>query len=122
MLQRQLCVLLFSQDLIIVIASCQDHPNVLFKNSRVQNTAAWMTLRMPRTEHSTPLMRILHWLQIPSRIGYKIDSLCHTALTTTYPKYLSELLNVYTPAQPLRSSSDANMLTIATAKTKSYGE
>ena len=32
------------------------------------------------------------------------------------------LLNVYTPARPLRSSSDPNMLTIGTAKTKSYGE
>ena len=31
---RQLCVLYFSQDLPIVIASCQGHPNVLFKNSR----------------------------------------------------------------------------------------
>ena len=33
---------------------------------------------------------------IPSRIAYKIDSLCHTALTTAYPNLLSELLNVYT--------------------------
>ena len=40
---------------------------------------------------------MLHWLPIPSRIAYKINSLCHTALTTAYPKYLSELLNVYTP-------------------------
>ena len=74
-----------------------------------------VTLRMPRTEHTTPLLRMLHWLPIPSRIFYKIDFLCHTALTTAYPKYLAELLNVYTPARP-------NMLTIGTARTKSYGE
>ena len=55
------------------------------KLQRAQNTAARITLRMPRTEHSTPLLRILHWLPIPSRIAYKIDSLCHTALTTAYP-------------------------------------
>ena len=60
------------------------HPNVLFKNSRVQNTAARITLRMPRTEHTTPLVKLLHWLPIPSRIAYKIDSLCHTAPTTAY--------------------------------------
>ena len=65
---------------------------------------------------------MLHWLAIAFRIVYKIDSLCHTALTTAYPKYLSELLNVYSPARPLRSSSDTNMLTISTARTKSYGE
>ena len=92
------------------------------KLQRVQNTAAPITLRMPRTEHTTPLLRMLHWLPIPSRIAYKIDSLCHTALTTAYPKYLSELLNVYTPARPLQSSLDPNILNIASARTKSYGQ
>ena len=87
------------------------------KLQRVQNTAAQITLRMPRTEHTTPLLRMLHWLPIPSRIAYKIDSLCHTALTTAYPKYLSELLNVYTPARPLRSSLNPNILNITAAKT-----
>ena len=61
-------------------------------------------------------------LPIPSRIAYKIDSLCHTALTTAYRKYLPELLNVYTPARPLHSSLDPNILNIATARTKSYGQ
>ena len=65
---------------------------------------------------------MLHWLPLPSRIAYKIDSLCHTALTSAYPKYLSELLNVYTPARPLRSSLDPNILNIAAARTKSYGQ
>ena len=67
-------------------------------------------------------MGILHWLPIPSTIGYKIDFLCHTALTTAYPKYLSELLKVYTPARPLLSSSDPNITNIAAARTKSYGQ
>ena len=92
------------------------------KLQRVQNTAARITLRMPRTEHTTPLLRMLHWLPIPSRIAYKIDSLCHTALTIAYPKYLLELLNVYTPARPLHSSLHQNVLKIATARTKSYGQ
>ena len=48
------------------------------KLQRVQNTAARITLRMPRTEHTTLLLRMLHWLPIRSRIAYKIDSLCHT--------------------------------------------
>ena len=93
-------------------------PKCLIKKlQRVQNTAARITLRMPRTEHTTPLLRMLHWLSIPSRIAYKIDSLCHTVLTTAYPKYLSDLLNVYTPARPLRSSLDPNILNIAAART-----
>ena len=61
-------------------------------------------------------------LPIPSRTAYKIDSLCHTALTTSYPKYLSELLNVYTPARQLRSSLDPNIPSVAAARTKSYGQ
>ena len=91
-------------------------PKCLIKNSGIQNTAARITLRMPRTERTMPLLRMLHWLPIPSRIA-----LCHTVFTTPYPKYLSELLNVYTPARPLRSSLDPNILNIAAARTKSYG-
>ena len=92
------------------------------KLQRAQNTAARITLRMPRTEHTTPLLRMLQWLPILSRIAYTIGSLCHTALTTANPKYLSELLNVYTPARPLRSSLDPNILNITAARTKSYGQ
>ena len=92
------------------------------KLQSVKNTAARIKVKMPRTKHTTPLLSMLHWLPIPSRIAYTIDSLCHTALTTAYPKYLSELLNVYKPARPLRSSLDPNILNIATARTKSYGQ
>ena len=56
-----------------------------------------------KTEHTTHLLRMLHWLAMYSRIAYKIDSICHTSFTTAYPKYLSELLTVYTPARTLRS-------------------
>ena len=70
------------------------------KLQKVQNAAARITLRMPKTEHTTPLLRMLQCLSISSRIAYKIDSICHTSLTTAYPKYLSELLTVHTPAKP----------------------
>ena len=51
------------------------------KLQKIQNVAVRVTLRMPRTEHTTPLLRMLHWLPISSRIAYKIDSICHTSLT-----------------------------------------
>ena len=88
----------------------------------VQNAAARITLRMYKTVHTTPLPRMLHWLPVSSRIAYKIDSICHTSLTTVYPKYLSKLLTVYTPARPLHSSSDPNILNIVTTRTKSYDQ
>ena len=40
------------------------------KLQKVQNAAARITLRMPRTEHTT-LFRMLHLLSISSRIAYK---------------------------------------------------
>ena len=92
------------------------------KLQKFQDAAARITLWMPRTEHTTPLLRMLHWLPISSRIAYKIDSICHTSLITAYPKYLIELLTVYTPARPLHSSSDPNILNVATTRTKSYGQ
>ena len=92
------------------------------KLQKVQNAAARITQRMPRTEHTTPLLRMLHWLPISSRIADKIDSICHTSLTTAYPKYLSKVLIVYTPARPLRSSSDSNIFNVATTRTKLYGQ
>ena len=90
------------------------------KLQKVQNEAARITLRMHKTEHTTPLLTMLHWLPIPSRIDYKIDSICHTSLTTAYQKYLLELLTVYTPARPFRSLSDLNILNVATTRTRSY--
>ena len=89
-----------------LVLSRLDYCNSILSMSPKCLTAARITLRMPKTEHITPLLKMLHWLPIPNRIAYKIDSLCHTALTTAYPKYLSELLNVYTPARPLRLSLD----------------
>ena len=53
---------------------------------------------MPWTKNTTLLLKMLHWLPVSSRIAYKIDYICHTSLTTAYPKYLSEHLTVYTPA------------------------
>ena len=104
----------------MLILQCCRQRNIY--NQRVQNTAAQITLSLLRTEHTMPLLRRLHWLPIPSRIAYKIDSLCHTALTTACPKYLSELLNVYISGRLLRSSFDPNILNIAAARTKSNGQ
>ena len=60
-------------------------PKCLIQNlQRVQNAAARITLRMPRTEHTFPLLRMLQWLLISSRIAYKIDSICHFSWTTAY--------------------------------------
>ena len=72
---------------------------------RVQNAAARVVLRIPKTEHITPALRRLHWLPVRLRIKYKILCLVHRCIydTAPAPPYLSELVKRYAPARPLRS-------------------
>ena len=85
---------------------------------KVQNTAARIILRPPRSEHTSPLLRSHHWLPVQKRIKHKICSICYTTLTGASLKYMSELVNVYIPSRCLRSSSDSRTLTIAFVRTK----
>ena len=50
---------------------------------KVQNTAARITIRAPRAEHTSPLFRFLHWLPVQKRIKHKVCSICYTTLTGT---------------------------------------
>ena len=89
---------------------------------KVQNTAARITLKVPRLAHTSPLLRSLHWLPVQKRIKHKVCSNCYTTLTGASPKYMSELVNVYTPSRCLRSSSDSHTLTIPCVRTKTCGQ
>ena len=89
---------------------------------KVQNTAARITLRALRAEHTSPLLRSLHWLPVQKRMKHKVCSICYTTLTDASPKYMSELVNVYTPSRCLRSSSDSRTLTIPCVRTKTCGQ
>ena len=89
---------------------------------KVQNTAARITLRAPRAEYTSPLLRSLHWLPVQQRIKHKVCSICYAMLTGTSPKYMLELLNVYIPSSCLRSLSDSHTLTISYVKTKICGQ
>ena len=89
---------------------------------KVQNTAARITLRAPRVEHTSPLLRSLHWLPVQQRIKHKVCSICYATLISTSPKYMSELVNVYIPSRCLRSSSDSCTLTIPCVRTKTCGQ
>ena len=89
---------------------------------KVQNTAARITLRALRSEHTSPLLRSLYWLPVQKRIKHKVCSICYTTLTGASPKYMSELVNVYTPSRCLRSSSDSRTLTVPCVRTKTCGK
>ena len=98
-------------------------PQYLFQLfQKDQNTAAQITLRAPRAEHTSSLLRSLHWLSVQKRIKHKVCSICYTTVIGTSPKYMSELVNVYTLSRCLHSSSDSRTRTIPCVRTKICGQ
>ena len=98
-------------------------PQYLMKRLQgVQNAAARSILRTPRSEHISPLLQNLHWLQVNRRTLHQVAALCHTSLSGSGPQYLSDISHVYTPATSLRSSSDTRILSTPNVKLKSYGQ
>ncbi len=103
-----------------LLAGCPQ--KLLSRLQKVQNNAARLTLRLPRSAHVTPLLHSLHWLPIEKRIDYKLSLLCFKSLNDLGPTYLSDLLHLYTPSRQLRSSSDTHLLRIPRFRTKTAGQ
>ena len=63
------------------------------KLQRVRNTAELITLKMPRTEHTTPLLRILHWvLSMPHCTDYCISKISVKAVECLYTSTTTALI------------------------------
>ena len=59
----------------------------------VLNAAARLVFSVRRSEHTTPLLRELHWLKVPERIQFRLCVLTHRCLHGTAPPYLAEMLH-----------------------------
>ena len=92
------------------------------KLKRVQNSAPKSVMKSHKCDHVQPLLRILHWWSVPSRIVYKISTLCFNSFTNSYPVYIAQLQSISTPSRHLRSSSDTCTLHIPFIKIKSFGQ
>ena len=108
-----------------------DYMNVLLTNAplyqlsrlqRLQNSAARLIARVPRSEHITSILKSLHWLPVHQRINFKICCLTYRALKGTAPSYIRDLLALYVPATRLRSSEKGPLLLACKVRTKTYGE
>ena len=78
---------------------------------RLQNIAARMITYTKKREHITPVLAQLHWLPIEQRILYKICLFVYKTIKYDSPKYLTDLIQPYTPARDgLRSSSEQGLL------------
>lgn len=95
--------------------------SLINKLQKVQNSAARLVCRLPRSSHITPALRSLHWLPVEKRISYKLLLLTYKALNEHGPSYLSDLLQLYVPSRNLRSSCDSRLLRIPSFKRKTSG-
>ena len=91
-----------------IIATCLVHSKLDYCNSLylnlpqkqishlqlLQNFLARAVTGTPKTEHITPVLKFLHWLNIEDHIHYKIISLTYDFLHTSLPQYLRKLINI----------------------------
>jgi hypothetical protein len=78
----------------------------------VQNNAARMVMRVPRSQHITPYLITLHWLPMSARIEYKMASICFNCVQGNAPEYLQNLIHKKerTHNYKTRSSTDSTAL------------
>ena len=93
----------------------------LNKLQRVQNAAAQLISRTPKSHHITPILQQLPWLPVKDRISFKLLLLTFKALHGLAPIYISELIKPYNPSRSLRSST-LTYLSVPKSNTATYGE
>ena len=59
---------------------------------RIQNYAARVILRLPKSSSTTIHLRSLHWLPVKARSTYKIACLCYRCHSSTAPSYVTDML------------------------------
>ena len=61
---------------------------------RMQNYAARVILRLPKSSSITMHLRSLHWLPVNVRSTYKIACLCYHCHSSTAPSYVTDMLHI----------------------------
>ena len=60
---------------------------------RIQNYAARVIFRLPRSFNIITLLRSLHWLPVKARSTYEIACLCYHCHSSTAPSYVTDMLH-----------------------------
>ena len=93
----------------------------LNKLQRLQNTAARIITRTPRSSHITPVLRDLHWLPVERRIMFKVLVLAYKTIHQQAPPYMSDMLEVNRPTRALRSANSLSLV-IPRVRTVRFGD
>ena len=67
--------------------------NVTSHLQRIQNYAARVILRLPKSSSKTKHLKSLHWLPVKVRSTYKIACLCYHSHRCTAPLYVTDMLH-----------------------------
>ena len=59
----------------------------------IQNYAARVMLRLPKSSSITTHLRSLHWLPVKVTSTYKLASLCYHCHSSTAPSYVTDMLH-----------------------------
>ena len=65
--------------------------DVTYHLQRIQNNAARLILRLPKSSSITTHLRSLHWLPVKVRCTYKIACLCYHCNSSTAPLYVADM-------------------------------
>ena len=65
--------------------------NMGFHLQRIQNHAARVILRLPKSSSITIHIKSLHWLPVKVRSTYKIACLCYHCHSSTAPSYVADM-------------------------------
>ena len=60
---------------------------------RIQNYAARVILRLPRSSGITTHLKTLHWFPVKVKSTYKIACLCYHCHSSTAPSYVADMLH-----------------------------
>ena len=71
---------------------CSTH-DVTSHLQRIQNYAARVILRLPKSSSITIHLKSLHWLPVKVRSTYKIACLCYQSHSSTTPSYVTDMLH-----------------------------
>ena len=74
----------------LLFGSTQDVTSHL---QRIQNYAARVILRLPKSSSITIHLKSLHWLSVKVRSTYKIACLCYHCHSSTAPSYVTDMLH-----------------------------
>ena len=76
---------------------------------RIQNYAARVILRLPKSSSITTHLTSLHWLPVKARSTYKIASLHYNCHSSTAPSYVADMLHKKPPHTRITHSSSYTM-------------